>query len=88
MKRIFVLALTVAFTVTSCKKSPLDITPDGRITFDEVFKDEIQTESFVNTIYSKIPLYFFHYNNYGFLAGITDEAQEVRNTFIGGMALQ
>ncbi|WP_188746869.1 RagB/SusD family nutrient uptake outer membrane protein [Parapedobacter defluvii] len=88
MKKISILALITVFTVLSCKESPLDITPDGRITFDEVFKDEIQTESFVNTIYSKIPLYFFNYNNYGFLAGITDEAQEVRNTFIGGMALQ
>lgn len=88
MKKIIILALTVAITVLSCKKSPLDITPDGRLTFEEVFKDEIKTESFVNTIYSKIPPYFFHYNNYSFLAGITDEAQEVRNTFIGGLALQ
>lgn len=88
MKKTFIYFITGCFALFSCNKNPLDITPDGRITFDDVFKNEIQTESFVNTIYSKIPTYFFNYNNYGFLAGITDEAQEVRNTYIGGMALQ
>lgn len=88
MKKIVIYILTGFFALQSCKKNPLDITPDGRITFDQVFKDPIQTEAFVNTIYSKIPLYFFNYNSYGFLAGLTDESQDVRNTFIGGVALQ
>jgi hypothetical protein len=88
MKKVFLYLFISVFVLVSCKKNPLDITPDGRLTFDDVFKDPVQTEAFVNTIYAKIPLYFFNYNNYGFLAGITDESQEVRNTFIGGMALQ
>ncbi|OJW60813.1 MAG: hypothetical protein BGO55_30295 [Sphingobacteriales bacterium 50-39] len=88
MKKIFIFIIGAALFLASCKKDPLNITPDGRLTLDQVFKDQIQTESFVNTIYGKIPLYFFNYNSYGFLAGITDEAQDNRNTFIGGMALQ
>jgi len=56
MKKIIViLALTVM--AGSCKKNPLDITPDGRLTINGVFNNEIQTEAFLNSVYASIPGY-------------------------------
>ncbi len=55
MKKVYISLFVTVFVLLSCKKNPLDITPDGRLTFEEVFKDPIQTESFVNKIYAKIP---------------------------------
>ena len=57
MKKTFIYFIAGCFALCSCNKNPLDITPDGRITFDDVFKNEIQTESFVNTIYAKTVSY-------------------------------
>jgi len=67
------LILTI---IIGCKRSPLDITPDGRITLDDVFKSEINTEAFLNSVYSSVPLYFYHYQYFTFLAGVTDDAQD------------
>ncbi len=59
-----------------CKKNPLDITPDGRITIKDVFQDEEKVEAYLNTVYSKIPPYFNSYGNFCLLAGATDNAIE------------
>lgn len=60
----------------SCKKDPLDITPDGRLTIKAVFENEIQTEAFLNTVYSSIPSYFAGYSWYSFLSPLSDESQD------------
>ncbi|WP_316818585.1 RagB/SusD family nutrient uptake outer membrane protein [Pedobacter nyackensis] len=76
MKKIMICSFLIFICLQSCKKDPLDITPDGRITLEEVFKDEKQTEAYLNTVYNSIPSYFWRYQFYSFLAVITDEAQD------------
>ena len=70
----FFTAIIVA--PTSCKTDPLDITPDGRISLDDVFKDEKQVEAYLNTAYNNIPSYFYAYHFWALLAGISDEAKD------------
>lgn len=76
MKKILICLLISITTVYSCKNNPLDITPDGRLTLDKVFQNEIQTEAFLNRAYSNIPSYFGKYQFFAFLAGSSDEAQD------------
>lgn len=76
MKKIIVLIITFFSLITSCKKDPLDITPDGRITIKEVFQDEKRMEAYLNTVYGSIPGYFNSYVYFSLLAGATDEAAE------------
>jgi starch-binding outer membrane protein, SusD/RagB family len=66
----------MAFTPSCSDKDPLDITPDGRISLDDVFKNEKRTEAYLNTVYGSIPSYFWFYQFFAFLAGTTDEAQD------------
>lgn len=67
----------VLFTATiGCKKDPLDIIPDGRLTLDQVFANEKQTEAFLNRAYTHIPSYFSKYQFFAFLAGCTDECED------------
>lgn len=77
MKQIitFMLILALSFAA-GCAKDPLDITPDGRLTLEGVFKDERLTEAYLNSAYEEIPLYFFRYQFFAFLAGTTDECQD------------
>ncbi len=76
MKKILILSLAVLTLVMGCKKSPLDQTPDGKISLDDVFKDKDRTEAYLNTAYSHIPAYFWYYSFFAFLAGTTDEAAD------------
>lgn len=68
--------ISIGLTLLSCKRDPLDITPDGRLSIDDVFKTEIQTEAYLNTVYQSIPTYFNNYYQWAFLAGLTDEAKD------------
>lgn len=74
MKKIY-LFIIITLLIVSCDNS-LDITPDGRMSLEDVFTNEIQTEAYLNTVYTSIPSYFNNYYNWSFLAGITDEAQD------------
>lgn len=77
MKRLLLLCLIgTIFSLLSCKKDPLNITPDGRITLADVFKDEKQTEAYLNTVYKSIPTYFWSYWHFSFLAAVTDEVED------------
>lgn len=76
MKKIMICSFLIFICLQGCKKDPLDITPDGRITLEEVFKDEKQTEAYLNTVYNSIPSYFWRYQFYSFLSVITDESQD------------
>ncbi len=79
MKKIFAYFIMLMMISTGCKKNPLDITPDGRLTIADIFKNEKQTEAYLNTIYSSIPSYFFRYQEWTFLAAVTDEAEDSDN---------
>lgn len=77
MKKIITVAIAIIFCTISCSKNPLDITPDGRITIEDVFKDEQRTAAYLNRVYAYIPTYFYRYAFWTFLAGVTDEGQDV-----------
>ena len=74
MKKILLLTVATIALVIGCNKDPLDITPDGKITLEDVFKDKDRTEAYLNSAYNYIPSYFWKYSFFSFLAGITDEA--------------
>lgn len=76
MKKVLYLLGFVLLFSYGCKYDPLDITPDGRMTLDDVFGEEIRTEAYLNTVYNVIPGYYVHYHFSAFLAGITDEAHD------------
>ena len=77
MKKLIIIYIGVfLLSFSSCKKNPLDITPNGRITLSEVFSDPERPEAFLNTVYGYIPAYYIGYNEWSFLAGVTDEAQD------------
>ena len=67
------LCLVLAFY--SCDDA-LDVTPDGRTTLEDIFKNEVQTEAYLNTVYLVMPSWFYSYQNYSLLAGSTDEAED------------
>ncbi|MCK0148101.1 RagB/SusD family nutrient uptake outer membrane protein [Arenibacter sp. F26102] len=76
MKKTILYILMILLFTLSCEQNALDITPDGRITIEDVFQDEKQTESYLNTVYSNIPSYFYKYQFWAYLAGCTDECQD------------
>ena len=76
MKKILICFIVLTALTIGCKKDPLDIIPDGRITLDQVFANEKQTEAYLNRIYTHIPSYFAKYQFFAFLAGCTDECED------------
>lgn len=51
----------------------LNITPDGRISMNNVWEDEYKTEAFLNTVYSFVPGYFMSYGYFETISGLSDE---------------
>ncbi len=76
MKKTILVLVSFLFATIACTDSPLDVTPDGKITLEDVFADEVRTEAFLNSVYAYIPWYYTGYNEWSFLAGATDEAQD------------
>lgn len=72
MKKVIIFCI-LSVSLIACKKGFLDITPDGRMSMEEVFADEKRTEAYLNTVYSNIPSYFWKYEFFNFLAAYTDE---------------
>src|ERR1035437_5155458 len=87
MKKIICIVALIVISI-SCKNDPLDITPDGRLTIQGVFNNEIQTEAFLNSVYASIPGYLATYHYYAFMAPLSDESQDsdVGNELDGGVA--
>ena len=73
--KIFLPLLLLAL-ITACKKNYLDITPDGRITINQVFEKPELTTQYLNTCYESIRLYGINYHYYSMLASFTDESQD------------
>lgn len=62
-----------------CKKDPLDITPDGRISYDQIFSSETNTGAYLNSCYNNIQGYGYKYFFFTMLAGFTDDAHDNAN---------
>lgn len=73
MKKGLTFCFLILIVATGCQKDFLDITPDGRITLEDVFSDEKRTEAQLNTVYSRIPSYFWKYGFFDYLASYSDE---------------
>ncbi len=62
IKYIILSLVLSSLTLGSCKDA-LDLAPDGRLTMDEIFSDEVKVGAFLNSCYSTIPVkgtrYFF-----------------------------
>lgn len=78
MKRVIIILLlaNTLFVIPSCKKDPLDITPDGRISIEQVFKEDILIGAYVNSIYGYIRLYGSAYFPNTMLASFCDDAHD------------
>jgi hypothetical protein len=76
MRKVAFYFIFIAICFCGCKKKFLDITPDGRMSLDEIFSDENRTGAYLNRVYGHIPSYYWFYHFYAFLAGITDEAHD------------
>lgn len=76
MKKIivYIVSIGLSYLALGCKNDPLDITPDGRITMEDVWKDAIRTEAFLNTVYQFIPGYFMSYGYFETISGLSDES--------------
>lgn len=69
------LATFVTFLI-GCKKDLLDVMPDGRLTLDEVFADELMASEYLNTIYDNLQRYGSAHSYFTLLAGFSDEAHD------------
>ncbi|MDQ6764473.1 MAG: RagB/SusD family nutrient uptake outer membrane protein, partial [Bacteroidota bacterium] len=76
MKQLFSILFITLLLNTGCKKDPLDITPNGRISVADVFKDNNQTAAYLNSTYGNIQEYGGHYFFHTMLAGFSDEAHD------------
>lgn len=77
MKKIFNYLVSVAMVLTAgCGNDPLDIMPDGRLTLDEVFADEMMAAEYLNTVYDNLNHYGTAYDYWTMLAGYSDEAHD------------
>lgn len=72
MKKNSFILFTLVLLLIGC--NDLDISPDGRFTMDDVWKDPIKTESFLGRAYSSIPAYFNSYGFFELFSAATDES--------------
>ncbi|MCF3111307.1 RagB/SusD family nutrient uptake outer membrane protein [Niabella sp. CC-SYL272] len=70
------ILLGAILMMAACRKDPLDLMPDGRITIEQVFTDEMMAAEYVNTIYANMQHYGTAYNYWTMLAGYSDEAHD------------
>jgi len=79
-KIIKVLLGLIAIAMTYGCSGQLDITPDGRMTLDEIFSDSIYTEQYVNSMYEYIRKYGNGYHYYTWLSAFTDDATDSQSS--------
>lgn len=76
MKYLRILFIVGALSLSSCGEDPLDITPDGRITLEDVFTTQELTEAYLNTTYERLRKYGVNYHYYTFLSAFGDDSHE------------
>lgn len=86
MKNILRIFMLLSFLAAGCTKDYLNITPDGRTTLDDIFKDEKRTEAYLNRVYGQMPSYFWKYGFFDFLAPFSDEAYAYSGAVMGWSA--
>lgn len=74
IKSLFIA--TCCFFFVGCEKDPLDITPNGRITLEDVFNDPELTQAYLNTTYERLRKHGVNYHYYTFLSAFGDDAHE------------
>lgn len=72
MKKYIIIIIFSLIAITGCES--LDISPDGRLTMNDVWTDPIKTEAYLSRAYSSIPSYFNAYGFFELLSGTTDES--------------
>src|SRR5579875_1864865 len=72
--KTYILPVICLLIFSGCKKNPLDITPDGRITLSDVFSDNNKTGDYLNSCYNYIQPQGIAYDWWSFLDGFTDNA--------------
>lgn len=76
MKNIFLMSFVFLALFSGCKKDPLDITPDGRMTSEDVFKSVDLTPAYLNSCYAWVRKYGHGYHYYSFLTSFSDDATD------------
>jgi len=76
MKQLLYMIFFVILLNAGCKKDPLNITPNGRISVNDVFKDNNQTAAYLNSAYGFLQEYGGHYSFHNMLASFSDEAHD------------
>ncbi|MDE7128676.1 MAG: RagB/SusD family nutrient uptake outer membrane protein [Bacteroidales bacterium] len=80
IKHIVICLAVLAGGVTSC--SLLDVSPDGRISLEEVFRDPIKVGAFLNSCYNNLPIKNYRYN--GIDANLVALSDEGWSSWDGG----
>lgn len=86
MKKIyFILILSFALFFSACN-DVFDLSPDGRLSYDQIFSDNVLTGGYLNKCYSYIPSMGMGYDNSTFLGVYSDEAQDAEDIQAGRIA--
>lgn len=86
MKKIYwILAFSTGLLFSACKNT-LELIPDGRLSYEQVFSDGLLTGGYLNRCYSYLPTLGMGYDNNTFLGVYSDEAQDAQDVQGGRIA--
>ena len=86
MKKIYLIFILGAGLFFSACKDTLELIPDGRLSYEQVFSDDQLTSGYLNRAYSFIPDMGMDYDNSTFLGVYSDEAQDAQDVQGGRIA--
>jgi hypothetical protein len=86
MKKIYLIFILSAGLLFSTCKDTLELIPDGRLSYEQVFSDYLLTGGYLNKCYSYISLMGMSYDNSTFLGVYSDEAQDAEDVQGGRIA--
>jgi hypothetical protein len=86
MKKIYLIFILGATLLFSACKDTLELIPDGRLSYEQVFSDYLLTGGYLNKCYAYIPLMGMGYDNSTFLGVYSDEAQDAQDVLAGYIA--
>lgn len=84
-KIIYLFLLLIGLSFSSCEKI-FEVTPDGRLSIEEIFSDYTLTGAYLNKAYSFMPTLAMSYANSNPLAVFTDEAHDSKDVDGGNTA--
>lgn len=86
MKKIYLILILSAGLLFSACKDTLELIPDGRLSYGQVFSDDLFTSGYLNVCYAYIPTMGMGYDNNTFLGVYSDEAQDAQDVQGGRIA--